>query len=67
VATFAEDAYVNANHASSSVRRDPALVEREMVGDKVTLDRPRTSSTTATPSVRAAYDGTTTRPNLPAT
>jgi hypothetical protein len=67
MATFAADAYVNDNHrefvGTDAVRR---WVEREMVGDKVTIDVREVLDHHGDTIVRGAYDGTFDRTNLPA-
>jgi ketosteroid isomerase-like protein len=67
VATFAEDAYVNDNHrefvGTAAIRR---WVEREMVGDKVTLEVREIVEHYGDTIVRGAYDGTYDKTNLPA-
>ncbi|MET7488696.1 nuclear transport factor 2 family protein [Streptomyces sp. NPDC005538] len=66
MATFAEDAYVNDNRreftGSAAVRR---WVEREMVGDKVTIDVREVLDHHGDTIVRGAYDGTYDKTNLP--
>jgi hypothetical protein len=66
VATFAEDAYVNDNRreitGSSAIRR---WVEKEMVGDKVTLDVREVVGHYGDTIVRAAYDGEYDKTSLP--
>ncbi|WP_328610417.1 nuclear transport factor 2 family protein [Amycolatopsis sp. NBC_00345] len=66
VATFAEDAYVNDNHREftgrAAIRR---WVEREMVGDKVTIDVREVAGHYGDTIVRGAYDGTYDKTNLP--
>ncbi|MGH3764125.1 MAG: nuclear transport factor 2 family protein [Pseudonocardiaceae bacterium] len=66
VATFADDAYVNDNHREfvgiDAVRR---WVEREMVGDKVTIDVREVLDHHGDTVVRGAYDGTFDKTNLP--
>jgi hypothetical protein len=66
MATFAEDAYVNDNHREFVGK--PAVqrwVEREMVGDKVTIDVREVLDHHGDTVVRGAYDGTFDRTNLP--
>jgi hypothetical protein len=67
VATFADDAYVNDNHrefvGTAAIRR---WVEREMVGDKVTLEVREIVEHYGDTIVRGAYDGTYDKTNLPA-
>ena len=66
VATFAEDAYVNDNRREiagiNAIRR---WVEKEMVGDKVTLDVREVVDHYGDTIVRAAYDGEYDKTNLP--
>jgi hypothetical protein len=66
VATFAEDAFVNDNHREivgvDSIRR---WVEKEMVGDRVTLDVREVVDHHGDTILRAAYDGTYDKTNLP--
>ena len=65
-ATFAEDAYVNDNRreitGTTAIRR---WVEKEMVGDKVTLDVQEVVDHCGDIIVRAAYDGEYDKTNLP--
>ena len=63
VAAFAPDAYVN--DARREIRGVDAIrrwVEKEMVGDHVTMEPLRSSTTTATPSCDLATTVPTTRP-----
>jgi ketosteroid isomerase-like protein len=66
VATFAEDAYVNDNRREiagiDAIRR---WVEKEMVGDKVTLDVREVVEHHGDTIVRAAYDGEYDKTDLP--
>jgi hypothetical protein len=66
VATFAEDAYVNDNRREiagiGAIRR---WVEKEMVGDKVTLEVREVVDHYGDTIVRAAYDGEYDKTNLP--
>ena len=66
VATFAEDAYVNDNRREiagiNAIRR---WVEKEMVGDKVTLDVREVVDHYGDTIVRAAYDGEYDKTDLP--
>jgi len=66
VATFAEDAYVNDNRREiagiNAIRR---WVEKEIVGDKVTLDVREVVDHYGDTIVRAAYDGEYDKTNLP--
>jgi hypothetical protein len=66
VATFAEDAYVNDNRREivgiEAVRR---WVEKEMVGDKVTIEVREVLDHYGDTIVRGAYDGEYDKTNLP--
>ncbi len=66
MATFAEDAYVNDNRreflGNAAVQR---WVEREVVGDKLTIDVREVLDHHGDTIVRGAYDGTFDRTNLP--
>jgi SnoaL-like domain len=66
MATFGEDAYVNDNRREfvgvEAVRR---WVEREMVGDHVTIDVREVLDHHGDTVVRGAYDGTFDRSGLP--
>jgi hypothetical protein len=66
VATFASNAYVNDNHREiqgvNAIRR---WVEREIVGDKVTLDVRAVVDHYGDMIVRAAYDGDYDKSKLP--
>jgi hypothetical protein len=66
VATFAKDAYVNDNRREiagiDAIRR---WVEKEMVGDRVTLDVREVVDHHGDTIVRAAYDGDYDKTNLP--
>jgi hypothetical protein len=66
VATFAADAYVNDNrreiHGVDAIRR---WVEQEMVGDRVTLEVREVLDHHGDIIVRARYDGTFDKTNLP--
>lgn len=66
VATFAKDAYVNDNRREivglEAIRK---WVEKEIVGDKVTLDVREVIDHYADTIVRAAYDGEYDKTNLP--
>jgi hypothetical protein len=66
VATFAEHAYVNDNRREiagiDAIRR---WVEKEMVGDHVTLDVREVLNHHGDTIVRAAYDGDYDKTNLP--
>ena len=66
VATFTGDAYVNDAHreiaGTGAIRR---WVEKEMVGDKVTLDVQEVVDHYGDIIVRAAYDGEYDKANLP--
>jgi len=67
VSTFADDAFVNDNHREfwgiDSIRR---WVEKEMVGDKVTIDVREVVDHYGDTVVRGAYDGEYDKTNLPA-
>jgi hypothetical protein len=67
MATFADDAYVNDNRREfvgiDAVRR---WVEREMIGDSVTIDVREVLDHHGDTIVRGAYDGTFDKTNLPA-
>ena len=66
VATFAEDAYVNDNKREFvGVDRIRAWVEREMVGDKVTIDVTEVVDHYGDTIVRGRYDGEHDKTNLP--
>ena len=66
VATFASDAYVNDNHRElvglDAIRR---FVEKEIVGDHVTMDVRQVIDHYGDTIVRARYDGTYDKTNLP--
>ena len=66
VATFAEDAYVNDNRREivgiKAVRR---WIEKEMVGDKVTIKVREVRDHYGDTIVRGAYDGEFDKTNLP--
>jgi hypothetical protein len=66
VATFAEDAYVNDNHREISgidaIRR---FVAKEFVGDHVTMEVHEVVDHHGDTIVRAKYDGTYDKTNLP--
>jgi nuclear transport factor 2 (NTF2) superfamily protein len=66
VATFAPDAYVNDNRreirGTDAIRR---FVAREFVGDHVTMDVREVTDHYGDIIVRAAYDGTYDKTNLP--
>ncbi len=66
VATFAEDAYVNDNRREirglDAIRR---WVEKEIVGDKVTIDVREVIDHYGDTIVRGAYDGEYDKTNLP--
>jgi hypothetical protein len=66
VATFAEDAYVNDNRREfagiDAIRR---WVEKEMVGDKVTIDVREVVDHYGDTIVRGAYDGEYDKTGLP--
>jgi hypothetical protein len=65
--TFADDAYVNDARrefvGAAAVRR---WVEKEMVGDRVTIDVTEVLDHHGDTIVRGAYDGTYDKTNLPA-
>jgi hypothetical protein len=67
VATFTEDAFVNdvrrEFRGSDAIR---AWIEREMVGDKVTIDVREVVDNYGDTIVRGAYDGEYDKTNLPA-
>jgi hypothetical protein len=66
VATFAQDAYVNDNRREivglDAIRR---WVEKEMVGDHVTIEVREVLDHYGDPIVRGAYDGEYDKTNLP--
>ena len=66
VATFADDAYVNDNRREingiAAIRR---WVEKEMVGDSVTIDVTEVVNHYGDTVVRGRYDGTYNKSNLP--
>jgi hypothetical protein len=67
VATFAEDAFVNdARREFRGIDAIRAWVEREMVGDKVTIDVREVVDNYGDTIVRGAYDGEHDKTNLPA-
>jgi hypothetical protein len=67
VATFAEDAYVNDVHREirgiAAIRR---WVDKEIVGDKVTMEVREVVDHYGDTIVRCVYDGTYDKTNLPA-
>jgi hypothetical protein len=66
VATFAEDAYVNDNRREiSGVAAIRRWVEKEIVGDKVTMAVVEVVEHYGETIVRAKYDGTYDKTNLP--
>jgi hypothetical protein len=66
VATFAEDAFVNdARREFRGIDAIRAWVEREMVGDKVTIDVREVLDNHGDTIVRGAYDGAYDKTNLP--
>lgn len=66
IATFADDAYVNDNKREfSGIDRIRAWVEREMVGDKVTIDVTEVVDHYGDTIVRGRYDGEYDKTNLP--
>jgi len=65
VATFADDAYVNdARREIAGIGAIRRWVEKEMVGDKVTLDVQEVTDHYGDTIVRAAYDGEYDKTNL---
>ncbi len=67
VATFAEDAFVNdARREFRGIASIRAWVEREMVGDKVTIDVREVVDNYGDTIIRGAYDGEYDKTNLPA-
>jgi hypothetical protein len=66
LATFAKDAYVNDNRREiagiDAIRR---WVEKELVGDRVTMDVREVVDHHGETIVRAAYDGSYDKTNLP--
>jgi hypothetical protein len=66
VATFADDAYINDNRREingiEAIRR---WVEKEMVGDSVTIDITEVLDHYGDTVVRGRYDGTYDKTNLP--
>jgi hypothetical protein len=67
VATFAEDAFVNdARREFRGVDEIRAWVEREIVGDKVTIEVREVVDNYGDTIIRAAYDGEYDKTNLPA-
>src|SRR5580692_8961578 len=66
VATFAEDAFVNdARREFRGTGAIRAWAEREIVGDKVTMDVREVLDNYGDTIVRAAYDGEYDKTNLP--
>jgi hypothetical protein len=66
VATFADDAYVNdARREITGIDAIRRWVEKEMVGDKMTLDVQEVANHYGDIIVRAAYDGEFDKTNLP--
>jgi hypothetical protein len=66
VATFAEDAFVNdASREFRGIDAIRAWVEREMVGDKVTIDVREVVDNHGDTIVRGAYDGDYDKTKLP--
>jgi hypothetical protein len=66
VATFAEDAFVNdARREFRGIDAIRAWAEREMVGDKVTIDVREVVHNYGDTIVRGAYDGDYDKTNLP--
>jgi hypothetical protein len=67
LATFTVDAYVNdARREISGIAAIRRWVEKEMVGDRVTLDVREVLDHYGDTIVRAAYDGNYDKTNLPA-
>jgi hypothetical protein len=66
MATFAPDAYVNDNHrefrGTDAIRR---FIEKEIVGDNVTMDVREVVENYGDTIVRAAYEGDFDKTNLP--
>jgi hypothetical protein len=66
MATFAPDAYVNDNHrefrGTGAIRR---FIEKEIVGDNVTMDVREVVEHYGDTIVRAAYEGDFDKTNLP--
>jgi ketosteroid isomerase-like protein len=66
LATFADDAFVNdAQREFRGIEAIRGWVEREMVGDKVTIDVREVLDNHGDTIIRAAYDGTYDKTNLP--
>lgn len=66
IATFAEDAYVNDNRREIvGLKAIKKWIEKEIVGDKVTLDVREVIDHHGDTIVRAAYDGEYDKTNLP--
>jgi hypothetical protein len=66
VATFADDAYVNDNKREfSGIDRIRAWVEREMIGDRVTIEVTEVIDHHGDIIVRGRYDGDFDKTNLP--
>src|ERR1700730_15902320 len=66
VRTFAEDAYVNANRRGIiGIKAVLRWVEKEMVGDKVTIEVREVLDHYGDTIVRGAYDGEYDKTNLP--
>jgi hypothetical protein len=66
VATFAPDAYVNDNHREFvGIDAIGRLVENEFVGDRVTMEVREVVDHYGDTIVRARYDGTYDKTNLP--
>jgi len=67
VATFADDAYINDARrefgGADAIRR---FIEKEIVGDKITMDVREVVEHYGDTIVRAAYEGDFDRTNLPA-
>ncbi|WP_042431220.1 nuclear transport factor 2 family protein [Streptacidiphilus anmyonensis] len=66
IATFADDAVVNdASREFAEPASIRAWLDREIIGDKVTMDPAETSRHGNLTIVRARYDGTYDKTNLP--
>lgn len=66
MATFADDAYVNDNRREfAGIAAVRHWVEREMIGDNVTIDVREVLDHHGDTIVRGAYDGTYDKTNLP--
>ncbi|GAB3386568.1 hypothetical protein GCM10027568_05070 [Humibacter soli] len=66
VATFAHDAYVNDNKREfAGIDRIRAWIEREIVGDRITIDVTEVIDHYGDTIVRGRYDGDFDKTNLP--